>query len=164
MKPLWNNTNMIVGMKQDYENLALFDTDGTKMNLHLTNDSKSSSLLPRGTLSTHYPHIQVTSTLEVTTKRFDTFYREKRAYLDLGSYDLLTLSVEGSELNVLKGFGSLFNKFPNISAIYTKISLEETYKGTALLSEMDSYLSSVGFNRVLTKFTDYNWGCAFYVR
>jgi FkbM family methyltransferase len=164
MKTLWDKTNMFHGMKQDYENLALSDTDGVRVNLNITNNSQSSSLLPLGTHAEHYPHIKVTNTLEVVTKRFDTFYKEKRAYLDLGSYDFVNLDVQGVELNVLKGFGNLFDKFRNIKAIYTEVNVEEVYKGAALLPEMDVYLNSLGFNRMITKITEYNWGDALYVR
>lgn len=163
MKRLYDNVKMLPGVHQDFENLVLSNVDNKPVTLKVTNDTQASSILPFGTLSNHYPHIKVAQTMELKTKRFDTFYREKIAFLNLTKYDFINIDVQGLELEVLEGFGDLFDKY-DFKAIYTEVNNEPIYEGTKLLPELDAFLQTKGFRRVLTKITEYNWGDALYLR
>jgi hypothetical protein len=64
-------------------------------------------------------------------------------------------------LLVCKGAPNLLKK---VNFIYTEINREELYKGCVLIDELDNYLETFGFKRVLTKWTEFNWGDALYVK
>jgi FkbM family methyltransferase len=163
MKHLYDNVKMLP-MKQMFANEVLGDKDGKDFTFSITNNGQSSSILPLGTHKIHHPQVTVVQTQTVKTKRFDTYYRENRVFLNLFDFDFINIDVQGAELMVLKGFGELFNKFPNIRAIYTEVNEEEVYKGCAQVSEIDTYLSKFGFHRLVTKMTEFRWGDAIYVR
>jgi FkbM family methyltransferase len=58
------------------------------------------------------------------------------------SHGLLKIDVQGGELEVLKGFGSLLGRF---KYIYVELSCHYLYKGQALASDVISYLTSCDF-------------------
>jgi FkbM family methyltransferase len=163
MKHLYDNVKMLP-MKSEFVNEVLGDVDGKKVTFNVTNDNQCSSILPFGTLNQHHPNIHIVERRDLTAKRFDSFYKEKQAFLNMFEYDFINLDVQGAELHVLKGFGNLFQQFPNIKAIYCEVNEEALYEGTALMPEIDVYLMQFGFHRKLTKITEFHWGDALYVR
>lgn len=163
MKDLYDKTKFIP-MKQQYLCEVLSDTDGEKVVFNITNNGQSSSILPLGTHKDHHPSVHVIENREVITSRFDTVYRKNMTHIDLEKMDFVNLDVQGAELKVLKGFGELFTKFPNIKAVYTEVNFEELYVGAALIGELDDYLGTLGFKRVATNETPYKWGDSLYLR
>jgi hypothetical protein len=91
-----------------------------------------------------------------TSMRFDTFYKDNMAMIELEKMDLLVLDLDDrTELEVLDGFRSLFPKYTNIKAIHMKV------RGAP---DADALLSQYGFERKLTRVNDIGWGEALYVR
>lgn len=163
LKDLFEATRLLPA-KQQYFSEVLSDVDGEKVTFRVTNNGQSSSILPLGTHETHYPNIKVVETREVTTARFDSFYRRNMVKIELEKVDFLNLDVQGAELKVLKGFGDLFSSYPNIKGIYTEVNFEEVYIGAPNVSELDDYLAPFGFQRYMTSSTPYGWGDSFYIR
>jgi N-acetylglutamate synthase-like GNAT family acetyltransferase len=79
----------------------------------------------------------------------------------MDNYNLLSMDVQGYEMEVLKGAEELL---PRIDYIITEVNTKELYSNCALLPEMDSFLQTRGFTRVETVMTDRDWGDALYVR
>jgi FkbM family methyltransferase len=135
------------------------DKDDETVTFNKTNNGQSSSILSLGTHRQHHPDIYVVSTSTEKTTRFDTLC--KREGIQVDGCNFLSLDIQGAELKALNGFGDLLR---NIDYIYTEVNSEELYVGGALVSQIDSFLSTFGFVRVLTEMTNYKWGDAFYVK
>ena len=76
-------------------------------------------------------------------------------------YNFWNFDIQGAELMALKGAGKAIEY---AKALYLEVNTEEVYKGGCLISEIDDYLSTYKFKRVLTKMTEYGWGDALYVK
>jgi FkbM family methyltransferase len=72
--------------------------------------------------------------IKVKVSRFDE--------LDLPTPNLIAMDVQGSELNVLKGFG---NKLSDVSAIVLETSFSENYIGGSNFYSIHKYLTKYGF-------------------
>ena len=163
MKFLFDKTAPFNGMKQEYLNYCLSDTDNEKGAFNIANNGQSSSMLELGKHKDLYPHIQYTRKIELTTKRFDSLVREHK--IDMNQYDFINLDVQGAELKVLKGFGNLFVEHKNIKAIYSEINTDEIYVGCAKLDELDGYLFKFGFRKVAQRMErNDGWGDALFLR
>ena len=142
----------------------LSDKDDVEMDFKVTYNthngtSQSSSVLELHLHKFYHPHITHEKTLKLRTKTLDTIIRENN--IDPSSYDFLNLDLQGYELSALKGY---INGLPNIKFIYTEVNTDEVYKDCTLISDLDTFLSSFGFERVYTAMTDWKWGEAFYRR
>jgi FkbM family methyltransferase len=147
------------GINESIFNYAISDIDDKSVNLNITNNGQSTSILELDKHKIHHPHIYVDNIIEIKTKRMDTLIKENN--IDLSNYDFLNIDIQGAELLALKGFGDLLN---SIKYIYTEINTNSLYTGCALVSEIDEYLEKFGFKRVETKVTEFEWGDAFYVK
>lgn len=121
--------------------------------------SASSSMLPLAKHKVHYPKIEVTKELSLKTRRFDTFAEINR--FDWSDINLLNMDVQGAELKVLLGFGSLVEKF---DYVYSEVNTAHLYEGCVLIDELDAYLYNYGFVRRETHMTNFEWGDALYVK
>ena len=63
-------------------------------------------------------------------------------------------------MNNLKG---ATNYLPYAKALYLEVNVKELYKGCGLIDEIDTFLSTYGFKRVLTDITQHGWGDALYI-
>jgi FkbM family methyltransferase len=144
---------------QEAFNIGIHDSlkEGT---LHISNnDGLSSSILELGLHETYRPDITYIDDQIITLIRMDDFIKEKR--IDIKEFNFLNIDVQGTELNVLKSFGKLLAKFEYIEL---EVNKTESYKGCALLPEVDSYLAKFGFVRLAKQITKMGWGDAFYKR
>jgi FkbM family methyltransferase len=158
---LINKTKPYNHIQQSYHCHVLSDIENEEIIFNVTNNGQSSSILELGTHLQYCPHIQVVERINLQTKRLDSFLHE----IDFTKFDFLTLDVQGAELKVLKGFGTIFEKFSNIKGIYTEINFEEVYIGAPHVNELDTYLQTFSFNRINSyKFDSAPWGDAFYYR
>ena len=66
-----------------------------------------------------------------------------------------------NELEEFKGFENLLNDF---DFIYCEVNEKELYVGCPLITDIDEYLNSFNFKRVLTNITGHGWGDAFYIK
>ena len=138
------------------ENAVISDTEET-VTFHRANNGQSSSILEFGSHRVHHPDVVYTENIVCKTARLDSI---------LGKYDIrynfLNLDIQGVELRALKSMESYLNA---VDYIYTEVNNDYVYKGCGLVSEIDSYLYSVGLVRVETAwFGGTGWGDAFYVR
>jgi len=140
-------------------NFVISDTDNETVKFNVTNNGESSSILDLEKHKAHHPHIFVTDTLELKTKRMDSVIKENN--IDISQYDFINLDIQGAELRALKGFGNLLS---SIKYIYTEVNIGEVYKNCALLGEVDEYLSVYGFSRVETRLTEFEWGDSLYIK
>lgn len=166
---IWIEANPLVFSKIDYINnqnsnekcfnYAISDIDNSLVKLNITNNGQSSSIFELEKHKIHHPHIYVTETIEVKTKRMDSLISENE--INLENYDFINIDIQGAELLALKGFGDLLN---NIKYIYTEINTNNLYKDCALVGELDDYLEKYGFKRVETSMTQFEWGDALYIK
>lgn len=146
---------LIVGSGDKVINAAIWDSSGVKMNLHITSNSESSSLLEFGTHSLDHPEIVVTSELEVITETLDCIVPKD------GQFDYLALDIQGVELRALQGFEAGLGR---VNWIYTEVNNKEVYKGCTQITELDNFLSTHDFKRCATRMTSFGWGDAIYIR
>jgi len=142
-------------------NYAVFDEE-KEISFGLANNGQSSSILPLKEHLKYYPNIRYDGFLTITTKRLDKIIEENS--LDTSKYDGLVMDVQGVELRVLKSLGDKLNNF---KFVQSEVNLEELYEGCCLINELDDYLSSFGFERVITKLWDngaVGWGDALYIK
>ena len=139
-------------------NVLISDVDNEKVSLNVTEFSQSSSILePLITKEEHAT--KVISTMELTTRRLDNYFREQN--IDVSDCDFLNIDLQGYELKALKSLGNLLNNF---EYIYTEVNIRHLYKDCPLLKEMDVFMLSKGFLRVQTYMTPWYWGDALYKR
>lgn len=74
--------------------------------------------------------------------RFD--YLAKKHAFDMSKYDCLVVDTQGTELEVLKGFGKLLKGFKYLNI---ECSSEPVYKGSASGYEIAEYLDAWGFDQ-----------------
>jgi len=139
-------------------NYAISDSDNQVFSLNVTNNGQSSSILELDKHKIHHPHIYVTETIEVMSKRVDTLFKENN--IDTSKYDFVNIDIQGAELLAIKGFGDTISNF---KYIYTEVNTDTLYKDCALLNEIDEYLGNYGFKRVETSMTEFEWGDALYI-
>jgi FkbM family methyltransferase len=139
------------------ENCALGSTPGSlKMYKEYANSGQSSSLLPPSLHTIQYPGIVFNDFEEVEIKTLDSYLENNNK-----SYNLMTLDVQGYELEVLKGASKTLNQ---IDYILCEVNRAELYKGCPMYTEIESYLSNYGFKCEAINWEGYTWGDAFYVK
>ena len=138
------------------ENFALGSENNKEclMFKEFNNDCQSSSLLKPALHLKQYPSIQFTASETVEVKTLDSYLEESTQ-----EYNILMIDVQGFELNVLKGAE---NTLPNIDYILCEVNRQELYENCARVEEIDNYLSSFGFNRIVTNWAGWTWGDALY--
>jgi hypothetical protein len=128
-------------------NIVLSDIDGQEKVFSATKDPKWSSLLEYTT--SHIDDGMYSLTKEpIVTKRFDSFYRENNSNLDLSKYDMIRISTNGTEQNVIKGFGRLLTIF-DIKTIIVSLDRMKLYSNSANSEEIEKYLKDYGFVKSL---------------
>lgn len=138
---------------------AITDKDDDILDFNITNNGESSSILDLNLHTKHHPHIHVTETIKVKTKRMDSLILENN--IDIEKFDFLNIDIQGAELLALKGFGKMLQ---DIKYIYTEVNTNYIYKNCCLINEIDDYLSSFNFSRAETFLTQFEWGDALYVK
>jgi FkbM family methyltransferase len=134
--------------------------DGKTIEFNVADNGQSSSIFDFGTHSKHHPYVKMIRKKQVTTTRLDTFIKTNNIPID--NINFMNIDIQGAELKALKSMG---NYIDNIDYIYTEVNTEYVYKGCALLSEIDEFLSNNGFKRVACQmWGNCGWGDAFYIR
>jgi hypothetical protein len=138
---------------------VITDKDNDRVTFHLANNIASSSILEFGTHSKNHPNVTILMTTEKTTTTLDTFLKTHQ--IDPRGLDFWNFDIQGAELLALKGaVGALLYA----KVLYMEVNTEEVYKGCALIGELDAFLESHGFTRVMTELTDMGWGDAIYLK
>lgn len=142
----------------------LSDQDGIEYDFHLASNRGASSSIFASTseLGDMYPDISFNETLRIRSARFDTMVQTER--LELTSFDVLVLDVQGAELLVLKG-----TSLDSFRAIRCEVGNGLLYRGGAQLEDIDAHLNERGFVRRKLTVTERHkdggfWGDAWYFR
>ena len=85
--------------------------------------------------------------IEIKRKRFDSLD------IKIEKPCLLKIDTEGSELNVLKGFG---NKLKDVDIIQLEVNFQENFKNQPKLSDLIKYLEDFGFKAFIQKSVRYD--------
>jgi FkbM family methyltransferase len=137
----------------------IYDEDDLLVDFNLTNNIQSSSILKFGKHSSYHPSVVVTESIKLKTLTLKTLFDLHS--LDPSSVDFINLDIQGVELKALKSFGEYLD---NIKYIYTEINSGNVYEGNDLVDDIDKFLSDMGFDRVETRMTEYEWGDALYIK
>ena len=133
---------------------TVWNTDGEVMNLNITSNSQSSSLLELGTHEITYPTITRETTNLVRTTRLDSLLREET------EFDFINIDIQGTELQALDGMGQLLGK---VKWIYAEVNKWDVYKNCTKVWDLDEFLGNWGFKRVHTRWIrNAGWGDALY--
>ena len=139
-------------------NLALGNKNGTeKLNVSTgRGEGASSSILnPKLHLSLH-PNVKFGEEfVYVKMEKLDNLP------LQFDKYNMLTIDVQGYELEVLLGSQNTLN---NIDYIHSEVNNSEVYENCAKVDQLDKFLSKYNFVRVLTDWKTNMWGDAFYIK
>ena len=103
------------------------------------------------------PYIKYTQSYNVQTNTLKNIISK---YADI-PFNFMNLDIQGVELNALKG---MEEQLENIDYIYTEVNRKCLYKDCALIDDIDEYVKQFNFIRVETRWTDSDWGDAFYIK
>jgi hypothetical protein len=126
------------------------------MHIERTNKGQSSSLLTPALHKIQYPGIHFIDKEEVEVITLNEYFENKQFL-----YNLITLDVQGYELEVIKGASKILN---SVDYILCEVNRAELYAGCPMVEEIDSYLKQFGFTREHTSWDGYTWGDALYVK
>ena len=143
------------GSNQRVIHAAVWDVDNLELNLNITNNSQSTSLLELGTHKLDYPDIQVSKIEIVKTSRIDSIFDKET------TPEFINIDIQGAEIQALKGFGELLH---HVKYVYCEVNKRDVYIDCAKVSEVDEYLELFGFKRITTRWVPLKgWGDAFYM-
>jgi FkbM family methyltransferase len=144
------------GTNQRVIHTAIWDTDNLELNLNITNNSQSTSLLELGTHREDYPDVKVSKIEIVKTSRIDSLFDKETIP------EFINIDIQGAEIQALKGFGELLH---SVKYVYSEVNKKEVYVDCANVSEVDEYLKLFGFKRIITRWVPLKgWGDAFYMK
>lgn len=161
-EPIIKNFNLVVEHVKEFDvedrlillNCALGDKKG-KAEFHVSSGTptgvpakkdwdygnKSSSLLDINRQKILYPWLKFDMVVEVEVVTLDDIIEER----GVERIDLLHLDVQGAEMIVFKGCQRNIEK---IKSLWVEVSDHEIYEGQVLRSELEQFLTSVGFTLV----------------
>lgn len=158
---LWieGNNDLIPRDKNNIINAVVSDQDDIELIFKITNNMESSSILELHTHKIMHPHVLEIERRSVKTITLNSLYDKYNIPYD--KYDFINLDIQGAELLALKGASKII---PHINAIYSEVNEKELYKDCALIQDIDHYLLTYGFKRIVTNMTHYGWGDALYIK
>jgi FkbM family methyltransferase len=113
-------------------------TQGTAT-MHVSASADSSSLLPISDRQSElFPGTEEVGTADVVAGPLDAYVARDR----IAAPAMLKIDMEGFELEVLRGSGSLLAEF---QYVYVEASFEALYEGQALISDVAAFLEGRGF-------------------
>lgn len=157
---IWVEANPNIAKRHPgVKNFVCCDKSEGISTLNIANNGQSSSILDFGTHAQSYPGVRYIGKVDVPNKRIDTMYEEDGVPENFANF--VNIDIQGAELLALKGMGKLLNNF---DFVYLEVNREYVYKNNALVTDIDDYLSTFGFKRVETVWTNENWGDALYIK
>jgi FkbM family methyltransferase len=138
---------------------VITDKDDEEVVFHISNNVQSSSVLEFQTHAHEHPQVFYVDEFRTTSVTLDTFL--ERNQLDASHYTFWNMDIQGAELMALKGAPKAIRY---AKALYLEVNERELYKGCGQLPELDAFLASLGFQRVLIRMTPHGWGDALYLR
>lgn len=153
------NLGKIDGEKHQLFHGLVYSEDGLDLEFKITNNSQSSSVLDFSKHEHYHPHVKFIESRVIKSITVKTLLQ--RNQISPGDFDFANLDIQGVEMKALMGFGEYMD---NIKYIYTEVNSGEVYKGNDTIIDLDNYLSGLGFKRVETEMSPFEWGDAFYIR
>lgn len=138
-------------------NAAIFSVSGLDVELNVTNNYQSSSLLQLKEHRNIYPHIINVDTIKVKTHTLDECMNMCE---DPSVYNFLVLDIQGVELEAMKGL----TDWDNIDLVYTEVNYKEMYDKCALEPQVTEFLKEKGFEKIQEIDTGAGWGDALYIK
>ena len=138
---------------------VITDNDDADVTFHISNNGQSSSVLEFGTHATEHPDVHFIETLQQKSITVDTFFY--RNNIQPSNYTFWNFDIQGAELMALHGAKQ---SLPYAKAIYLEVNEKELYKNCGLIQDIDAFLSTYNFKRVLTNMTHCGWGDALYIK
>jgi FkbM family methyltransferase len=146
--------------KQKYPNIlienAVISNKIENIQFKISNNGQSSSILDFGLHSIYHPSIKYINEINMTTTLLENILDRYNII-----FNFLNLDIQGMELKALQGLSYYIQ---NVDYIYTEVNSDYVYKDCTLIKELDDYLLQFDLIRVETKWTDYKWGDAFYIK
>ena len=146
------------GIPNVYNNV-ITDNDDKEILFNISNNVQSSSVLEFGTHAQAHPDVVYVDKIKLKTITIDTFF--SRNNIDKSKYNFWNFDIQGAELMALKGS---IQSIQHAKAIYLEVNEKELYKNCGLITDIDLFLSSYNFKRVLTNMTCHGWGDALYIK
>jgi FkbM family methyltransferase len=138
---------------------VITDKDYEELNFMITNNKESSSIFNFGTHAIEHPHVFEIERRRLKSITLNTLFERNNIPRD--RYDFINIDIQGAELKALKGAVHIL---PHIKAIYAEVNEKMLYEGAGLLPELDEYLATFNFKRVITNMTRHGWGDALYIK
>jgi FkbM family methyltransferase len=135
------------------------DKDDADVTFHVSNNGQSSSVLEFGTHAVEHPHVHYINTIQQKTITIDTFF--SRNNIDSSKYTFWNFDIQGAELMALRGATKTLQY---VKALYLEVNEKELYKNCGLIQDIDAFLATYHFKRVLTHMTPHGWGDALYIK
>jgi hypothetical protein len=139
-------------------NSLITDHDNIDYNFNISNNGESSSILDFKKLYKEHPDIFYKETIILKSITLDSFYKKNN--IDQNNYNMWNICIQGCELMALKGAKE---NIKNIHLIYIKIYTKELYNNCPLIKDIDSYLNTYSFKRMITEINIKGSGIAIYV-
>lgn len=118
------------------------DVDNKEYSFNLANNNgESSSILDMKLHEKVWPSVTFENKIQLRSSTLPTLFKDNQ--LNISNYDFLVMDTQGSELLVLKGAISMLSHFKYIK---TEVSDFESYAGGSTVTDMESFLSSLGFH------------------
>jgi FkbM family methyltransferase len=121
----------------------LTDKDGWEHDLHISNNSISSSILELGRHTDIWPSVHYVDKIRMCSTRLDTLMQREGILPE--QYSALVMDVQGAELLVLKGCGETLRQFRFIKAEAADF---ESYLGCAQLADLQRHVERMGFREI----------------
>jgi hypothetical protein len=139
-------------------NALITDHDNIDYNFNISNNGESSSILDFKKLYNEHPDIFYKETIILKSITLDSFYKKNN--IDHNNYNMWNICIQGCELMALKGAKE---NIKNIHLIYIKIYTKELYNNCPLIKDIDSYLNTYSFKRMITEINIKGSAIAIYV-
>jgi FkbM family methyltransferase len=137
----------------------VYSEDDIDIQFKITNNSQSSSILDFGKHKEYHPQVSFVKSIQLKTTRIDSLLKKNN--FNPGQFDFVNLDIQGVELQALKGFGEYLGP---VKYIYTEVNTGEVYINNDSMDQMDKFLENLGFSRVETRITEFEWGDVFYIK
>jgi FkbM family methyltransferase len=138
---------------------VITDKDDDTVTFNVSNNVQSSSVLKFKTHADMYPGVVFVDSFECKTSTIDTFFEKNK--IEAAKYNFWNFDIQGAELLALKGATKVLSL---AKALYLEVNEKELYEGCGLIGEIDSFVATYGFRRVLTGMSGFGWGDALYVK
>ena len=132
-------------------NYLISDTDNKKYKFKITSNYGQNSTISEFTdvYKSLYPDTKIVKTINIKSITLKKFVNKEK--IDLKNFEVLIVDTEGAELKVLKGCGSLLNKFKFIRVETSEFRM---FKNYPLLYQISEYLKKFNFKELRRIETD----------